>query len=284
MTKRETIRLGWKPEAGVEPYRESEVYVDCADGPDRASVAEVGLTMPASREEFRKMVGAWDMTTTSLPALAIFESTGQAVHVAYTIMAQPAQQDSMLRKSLVRILDSMSNLSPRLSAWLGQLRGEKSGSVNFEGLSSYDVRAQCTLIILAVRTRLPDPEKWALQAKYAHTDIEYCGRRVKRHAFSPEKATAIRSLAGWLMQTSALKDMPRDVMDLMVGKFYANHAKTEISFRALAKEYGGNHMTYARAFKKVKSLLRPLEDMALGRLHPYFVEQGIVADQDLDAA
>lgn len=225
-----------------------------------------------------------DVWTTGIPAIAIFESTGQAIHVAYTIMAQPAQQDSMLRKSLVRILDSMSNLSPKLSEWLGQLRGEKSGTVNFEDLSAYDVRAQCALILFAVRTRLPDPERWALQAKYAHTDIEYAGRRVKRYAFSSEKAEAIRALSRWLLQTSALTSVPVDVMDCMVGKFYANHAKTDISFRDLAKTFGGNHMTYARSFKQVKKLLRPLEDMAIGRLHPHFVEQGIVIDQQPEAA
>jgi hypothetical protein len=213
------------------------------------------------------------------PVVPVFESTGQAIHVAFTIMAQPAQQDCVLRKSLIRMLDSMNVLSPQLTNWMEQLRGTPSDTVHFDGLSSYDVRAQCSLILLAIETRLPEPERWALCAKYSATDHE--GPKDKRrYAFSKVKSEAIKSLSDWIVESGLLSEIPRLAMDCMVAKFYANHAKTEISFRVLAKSFGGNHMAYKRAFDNVKARLRPLELMAVQRLSPYFEAQGIVMPQD----
>ncbi|WP_136419959.1 hypothetical protein [Herbaspirillum sp. ST 5-3] len=275
--RRETITRGWQPSDGAGKAIVSDEYVEVAEQQLLADLAGYNV------ESFRHVVEAMSMIDQQPYQVAIFESTGQAIHVAYTIMSQPAQQDSMLRKSLVRILDAMSNLSPRLSAWLGQLRGEPSGTVHFDGLSSNDVRAQCALILLAVRTRLPDPEMWALQAKYCMTEYEDIGKK-RRYAFSGEKAVAIKALSDWLVQTSAFADVPSSVMDCMVAKFYANHAKTEISFRQLAKTFGGDHLKYFRAYGKVKKILRPLEDMAVNRLSPYFAEQGIVMAHELSAS
>lgn len=101
----------------------------------------------------------------------IFEDAGQAVHVAFLVMAQPARQEAPFRKALIRSMESI-RLSTKQRHWLDQLRGEPSGRVNFEGLDMNDVRAQCALITQAVATRLPGPERWVLLAKYGQTDFE----------------------------------------------------------------------------------------------------------------
>jgi hypothetical protein len=101
----------------------------------------------------------------------IFQDAGQAVHVAFLVMAQPARQDAPFRKALMRSMESIK-LSTEQRHWLDQLRGEPSGRVNFEGLDMNDVRAQCALITQAVATRLPGPERWVLLAKYGQTDFE----------------------------------------------------------------------------------------------------------------
>jgi hypothetical protein len=285
--ERDTIALGWRPADGDQKGIAPDLYVEVSEpqasndwaGRFRNVPREylAALTSISPQPYQSAMQGRFD----TFDSEAIFESAGQAVHVAYTIMSQPAQQDSMLRKALVGMLAAMPELSPRLTAWFEQLRGTPSDTVHFGGLSSYDVRAQCALILLAVRTKLPEPEMWALQAKYAKTDEEAIDKKV-RYAFSAEKAAAIRALSQWLVQTSAFESMPISAMDCMVAKFYTHQRKTEISFRDLAKTFGGNHMTYARAFPKVKKLLRPLESMALTRLQPYFAEQGVVFDQLAD--
>jgi hypothetical protein len=104
---------------------------------------------------------------------AIFETAGQAVHVAFLIMAQEATQDAPLRKALIRVMESIKLDSGNQRDWLDQLRGERgAGTVNFEGLSPGDIRAQCALITQAVTTNLPPIERWVLQAKYGQTDFE----------------------------------------------------------------------------------------------------------------
>lgn len=103
---------------------------------------------------------------------AIFENAGQAVHVAFLVMAQEATQDAPLRMALIRIMESIKLDTGNQRHWLDQLRGERSGSVNFAGLSPGDIRAQCALITQAVTTNLPAIERWVLQAKYGETDFE----------------------------------------------------------------------------------------------------------------
>lgn len=264
--KREILTRTWQRSSDALAADDGDEYVECLEAP-------AALVRPSARPAVHDVDHVQAVATTDSDG--VFESTGQAIHVAFTIMAEPAQQDSMLRKSLVRLLDSMPSLSPRLTLWFEQLKGTPSDTVHFDGLSSYDVRAQCAMILLAVRTRLPAPEMWALQAMYCKTDFEGDGKQ-RRFAFSAEKATAIRGLSAWLVQTSAFGTIPAGAMDCMVAKFYARHTKTEISFRALASTFGGDYQVYFRAFRKVKTQLHPLAAMAYSRLQPYFEAQGIV--------
>lgn len=101
----------------------------------------------------------------------IFEDAGQAVHVSFLVMSQPARQDAPFRKALIRSMESI-NLSTQQRHWLDQLRGEPSGTVNFGGLDMNEVRAQCVMIMQAVATKLPDPERWVLLAKYGEIEFE----------------------------------------------------------------------------------------------------------------
>ncbi|WP_377102963.1 hypothetical protein [Rugamonas violacea] len=206
---------------------------------------------------------------------AVFSSAGQAVHVAYMIMAQEAQQDAPLRKALMRIMESAGSLAEPQREWLEQLRGSTSKQVNFAGLSPLEVRAQCALIVHAVAHKLPRTEMWALQAKYGHTDMEDAAG-VRRYAFSAERIAAIKGLADWM--APAFPAIQPFALDCMVGKLYANHQGIAISFRELAKSFGGNHMTYARNFDKLKQRLHELEMVALDRLEPYLREQGVVGE------
>lgn len=113
-------------------------------------------------------MGAVEM---ELEQQGIFENAGQAVHVAFLIMAQEATQDAPLRKALIRAMESVQ-LGAGQRHWLDQLRGSGGGTVNFEGLSGPDIRAQCALITQAVKTKLPNVEMWVLQAMYGQTDYE----------------------------------------------------------------------------------------------------------------
>lgn len=314
---------------------------------------------------------------------AIFENAGQAVHVAFLIMAQEATQDAPLRKALIRVMESI-RLTSNQRNWLDELRGTPSGSVNFGGLDGNEIRAQCAMVTLAVRTILPKPEMWVLQAKFGQTDFEdvvsdspgdkmaaalakakdyaaaarrrlaqaqveldgvmgaharmtgrpqdnaaamraihvsydryrkqllaaqrevveaegkeravqvaidqvgacrlldngkaHCDGLVprRRFVFSAERIAAISGLSDWFRPM--FPSLPAMAIDCLLGRIFANNKKLDISVRDLAKSFGGSHMTYQRASKKMLAHVRVLEKIALGRLEETFMAQGLVSD------
>lgn len=223
----------------------------------------------------------------------IFDNAGQAVHVAFLIMAQEATQDAPLRKALIRIMESIKLDGGNQRDWLDQLRGERSaGTVNFEGLAPGDIRAQCAMITQAVATRLPEIERWALQAKYGQTEFEdavdgvvACRlvdngppvvdgvRARRRYAFSAERIDAIKGLSDWF--APMFPRLKPFAIDCMLGMLYANHKKMDISTRDLATTFGGSHMLYFRASCKIRNHLRKLEEKAIERLEPVFIAHGV---------
>ena len=207
---------------------------------------------------------------------AVFESVNQAVHVSFLILAQEAKQDAPLRAALIRAMESVV-LSGRQRCWLDQLRGASTGSINFGGLDGNEVRAQCALVLQAVKHRLPATEMWVLQAKYGETHFEDVDGK-RRFAFSAERIAAIRGLADWFRPMfPALNPL---AIDCMLGRLFANHKKLDITVRDMAKSFGASHMTYQRASKKMQSHVRGLEQLAVGRLEESFMRHGLILEPD----
>ena len=216
--------------------------------------------------------------------LAIFDNAGQAVHVAFLIMAQEATQDAPLRKALIRVMESIKLTDGNQRNWLEQLRGTPGGSVNFSGLTGGEIRAQCAMITQSVKTNLPHIEMWVLQAKYGQTDFEDsrpgdsqlpAPAPVRRFAFSAERIAAIKGLSDWFAPLfPKIKPL---AIDCMLGRLFANHKKLDITSRDLAASFGGNHTQYLRASKRMKEHLRVIEERAMDRLGEIFVKQGVVS-------
>ena len=205
---------------------------------------------------------------------AVFENVGQAVHVSFLIMAQEAKQDAPLRAALIRAMESVV-LSGRQRCWLDQLRGASTGSINFGGLDGNEVRAQCALVLQAVKHRLPATEMWVLQAKYGQTDFEDVDGK-RRFAFSVERIEAIKGLADWFRPM--FPGLNPHAVDCMLGRLFANHKQLDITVRDLAKSFGASHMTYQRASAKMHGHVRELEQKAFSRLAPSFVADGVVEE------
>ena len=222
---------------------------------------------------------------------AIFENAGQAIHVAFLVMSQPAMQDAPFRKALMRVMESV-RLDNNQRHWLDQLRGERSGAINFAGLSGGEVRAQCALITQAVKTNLPELERWVLQAKFGETqfeDVDHGDRQLpptegprvtRRFAFSAERIAAIKGLSDYFSPMfPRIKPL---AIDCMLGRMFANHKKIDISLRDLAGQFGGSAMKYMRASYVIKNHIRQVEERAIARLEPIFVQHGVIADfQDM---
>jgi hypothetical protein len=253
------------------------------------SVKEVGRAGAVWREvgivhevRFAPNAGGADVFDQAVREVApVFESAGQAVHVAFIVLAQEAQQDAPLRKALIRAMESIQ-LSAEQQDWLNELRGTRSGTIDFGGMDSTQIRAQCALVEHAVRTKLPKTEMWVLQAKHGQTDFEdiedgqcpalHPPRR--RFAFSLERINAIKGLSEWFKPM--FPRMSGLALDCLLGRMFANHKKLEISARDLAATFGGNHTYYLRATKKIKTHIHALETLAYERLDEYFTRQGLV--------
>lgn len=206
----------------------------------------------------------------------IFQDAGQAVHVAFVVLGQEASHGTPFRTALLRVMEQ-STLDVGQQHWLDQLRGDRAGTVDFVGLSTLDVRAQCALIAQAIK-KLPEVEMWVLQAKYGQTDFEDVAG-VRRFAFSAERIAAIHGLSKWMAPMfSRIKPL---ALDCMLGRMFANHKRIDISARDLAAQFGGCHKKYIRASYKMKNHLRMLEEKAIARLGPYFAEHGLIREDSV---
>jgi hypothetical protein len=208
----------------------------------------------------------------------MFKDVTHALHVAYLVMSTEARQDCTTRAALLKMMEYAEDpLTAAQADWFEELRGVASQSLNFKGLSSDDIRAQCALIVSAVRSKLPAPEMYAMEARFTQTEFEDV-KGVRRFAFSREKAAAIQALADWLRPS--VGNLPALALDCLVAKQYANHSRTAISYRDLANSFKMSHTTFIRAGTKVKANLAALEVSAAKRLQNHFVQQGILREPE----
>lgn len=204
---------------------------------------------------------------------AIFKDVGHALHTAFLVIANEARQGCVTRAALLRIMEYAPKLSSTQADWFEALRGVPAGTIDFSGLRDDDIRAQCALIVSAVKSKLPDAEMNVVLARFGATEHEDIGGE-RRYAFSRERSDAILALADWLRPL--VKNVPAQAVDLLLARLFADHAKTRITVRQLADSFQGSHMKFHRAGKVVRGHVKQLEVMAHARLYPYFVEQGII--------
>lgn len=193
---------------------------------------------------------------------AIFASTPQALHVAFLVMDQPVREKNGLRIALIRIIESIGTLNRRQAAFLEYLYGEKSGSVNFEGLSPLEVRGQCAMITGCVLHQLPPAERHAIWIRFGHgierkQGVIWMSKKL-RTVLNITNLDAIRYLV-------AEQSLPRDGRD------------PEKTFKYIAKETDVAVRTLERAAMTIRKQLRAYENSAYDTLTPLFERDGVVA-------
>lgn len=214
---------------------------------------------------------------------AIFRDTRQALHVSFLVLSTDPRAKNVFRTALIQIMEMQPSLTVRQQAWLDQLIGDASDStVNFSGLSGDDVRAQCAEVVSAVRSKLPEVERWAVLARFGQMGDARTPEGVKRYFFLHERSEAIQNLSGWL--TPSFDGVSVMALDCILARLYANHAKVDISFRDLAKSFGASHMTYKRAYDKISKRMREVENHAIDILTPYFERTGLIEKEPEEIA
>jgi hypothetical protein len=191
---------------------------------------------------------------------AIFESTGQALHVSFLIMSLPAKQEGALRKALIQIIESIELPTKRQAEWLDQLRGVSSGTVNFGGLSAYEVRAQCAMVTQTVRDHLPGPEKHAVLGRYS---------------IQVDRAAAVMKLGAYIRPQLTIGDETA-IHALLYGCFAPHMRDKGLSLKDISDARGIHVKTLKRAAVTISNTVKVLEGMAIDRLTPMFERDGLI--------
>ncbi|MDD1789082.1 hypothetical protein [Burkholderia gladioli] len=209
----------------------------------------------------------------------IFESTEQALHVSFLVMSLPPRQKQTFRLTLIRILESIPKLTKRQAEFLDELYGTPSGTIDFYGLSGDEIRAQCAMVVAAVRDTLPDPERFAVWIRFARG----MPKRPARAGLAADPGTppSIEWKTGVLGMAAYLRpSLPvasRDpIMALIAAHSFPHQRESSLSYKAISDEYGVPIRTLGRAAMTVRKRLRELEALGIARLHARFVIDGLV--------
>jgi hypothetical protein len=194
---------------------------------------------------------------------AIFQSTEQALHVSFLILSVPAMGENKFRQFLIQVLEQAPNLTKRQEVWLEQLRGERSGTVDFGGLSQMEVRGQCAMIVAAARDRLPSTESAALLARFGIGEDQQRG--VVRLALHARRSCGL-----------GLKPCSK----LTARHYLPRRRRDELSLRDLADEFKLTKDSVQRAALWMRKHYSAIEALAIARLDPKFKAQGVVETEE----
>lgn len=184
----------------------------------------------------------------------IFRSVNQALHVSYLMATLPPTQRGPTQVLLNDLMD------------LAGVRREveREGTINFAGLSPLEVRAQCAMVIAAVRDHLNEPERRAVEAWYAH---------------DASKADAVRFLCHWCGPHWTIEaPAARMMITWRINLADDSRAAQFCSMRTIEAEHGIPKSTVHDQLAKVTKAVMALRKHGLGQLEWYFEKQGVVGE------
>ncbi|VWD02032.1 hypothetical protein BLA17378_05305 [Burkholderia aenigmatica] len=217
---------------------------------------------------------------------AIFENTQQALHVSFLVTSLPSRQKQQLRLALIRILESVGRLSDRQAAFLDYLYGSSSGTINFDGLNGDEIRAQCAMVVGAVRDHLLKPERNAVWLRYA------CGMPARPASANRAADPGIPPSSEWKRALVEMRTYLRPSLSLTSGvaimALIAAHSQPRqrqdgLSYQAIAEETHITVRTLERNAQTIRKRLAELEHQAVKRLTPLFVRNNVTIAETVEA-
>lgn len=192
---------------------------------------------------------------------AIFQTTGQALATSFLIVASPVRQDGILRAALMRMIEALENPTPAQLQHLADLRGARSDSIDFGGLTSDEIRAQCAMVVQSVTDHLPAPERAAVIGAYTRRPME--------------KVEVTRYLSEYLKPGFDVVSGQRFMLDYCVLRCLPTNDDTKA--RKLAPEiFGVTPRTLAGYVRELRKRINQLRSMGESRLEPIFIRHGVV--------
>lgn len=183
--------------------------------------------------------------------MAIFQTTGQAVHFSYVIQAYDTTPQSQMARIMRGVMQKM-----------GISDGTGPSSIDFTGLTPLEVRGQCAMIRGCVRNHLRFTEANALEARYSSD------RDTKRFA--------IRALADYYAPMLGISTSI--AMALMWRQHVEHSMRKNFTLRMIATEYGISKSSVHRTEKALQQYLDNIESAALSNLHARFVADGVIEE------
>lgn len=194
---------------------------------------------------------------------AIFNSTSQALHVSFLVVSVDPKRGNSLRQALIRIIESVELPSARLKAWLSQLRGEPSGTVNFAGLDPFEIRGQCAMLTQAARDHLFGPERAAVIASYTRDDIEM--------------ATAVQYLSNYIQPEADSRT--RLLYDYCVLRCLPKHEKKKSRLIHIYNGFGVNDKSVAAHVREVRKKFSVYRARGEANIDAFFKKHGVVDEE-----
>ncbi|MGF6877382.1 hypothetical protein [Paraburkholderia sp. MM5477-R1] len=199
-----------------------------------------------------------------------FRDVSVALSTSYRMAVTPVIDAGATRRALIMIAAVRPSRSRIQADWVRQLLGRPSRVVDLSGLTRLEARAQCALVRQAVLRLLPDPEAYAVLARYSQTPGEkqlgVSGLVVLLSATSPAPAPA----TDWLADP---------VWDLLWRRYLPPRYGDGLSLREIARRTHTSRSGLARRAAELDTLLDELERHALATLEHAFVPDGLCEAQ-----
>jgi len=192
---------------------------------------------------------------------AIFQNTSHALHVSFLVMAHEPRQATSLCRALLQMMEALEHPTRMQLDWMARLRGDgKAGSVDFGGLTSDEIRAQCAMITQTVRDHLTVPERAVILCRYAQ---------------QLEKAQGVSDLANYVRPMLSFSD-DISIKALIYGHLQPHQRKKGLSYQEISTERGIALKTLRNGAALIARTASQLESMAIDRLSPMFLRDGVI--------
>lgn len=194
----------------------------------------------------------------------IFKDTRQALRFAYMIEHLPAREGGSLGRQLERMQIEETGIIP----------ARDESSISFAGLSDQEIRGQCSLIRASVEHHLPGPENWSVRSKWGATEIERGpDRAIIRACFTRDRIEAMTRMAEYAEASLA---QSRTTCLWLIARVCAESDEVRPTLRQIEEASGCPKSTAERAEKRIKRMLSTFTNLAVDRLTPLFLRDGLV--------
>lgn len=222
------------------------------------------------------MEGEEAMTLEAPLSDAMFRSVGEALSIAFSV----TETDPPMKGSTASALESLKQERYGLPPVLASDR-----AVNRVGLKDNEFRAQCTLIVGMVETRLRDHERCTIVARFSKRPVRkaYAVRSLRDHYRSLCVTQNQDALLALVWAIYAPREMPFPNETPQAFNARRKRREKEWSARSIEKNYGVGRNVLNRDKATLIEVLKGVEQQAQELLERLFIACGIVQPRDEDA-